>query len=55
MSYLLGYEVAAATRMEAIAKAVALLRTDVRLNGVSSAEETAPGWWKVRLHVWEDV
>ena len=40
--------------LEAVTAAVALLRTGVRLNGVNEAIETAPGWWSVTLHVWED-
>lgn len=55
MSYLLAFDVPAATRMAAITEAVARLRTGLRLNGVQRADETAPGLWHVVLHVWEDA
>lgn len=55
MSYNLAYSVLADGRLEAIAKATALLRTGVKLRGVVSAEQGIPGWWDVVLSVWEDV
>lgn len=55
MSYLLTYNVLADSRLEAIAKATAMLRSNVRLRGVQSAEQGTPGWWDVVLNVWEDA
>lgn len=55
MSYLIAFDIVAATRLVAISEATTRLRTGLRLNGVSGAEETAPGLWHVVLHVWEDV
>lgn len=55
MSYIIRYVVQATTRLEAIAKASALLRTGLRLNGVSRISEISPGTWAVALHVWEDA
>lgn len=54
MSYSIAYTVAADTRLEAIEKAVAMLRSSVRLRGVGQVTEVA-GLWTVCLSVWEDV
>ena len=54
-NYSIRYDVAADTRLDAIAKATALLRSDVRLRGVNDADEFAPGWWRVSLNVWEEA
>jgi hypothetical protein len=54
MTYVIKYEVAAATNLEAITKAGEMLRTGVRLVDVQSAEEVRPGWWLVRMWVAEE-
>jgi hypothetical protein len=55
MSFSLTYTVTAATEYEAIAAAVALLRTNVRLRGVNSVQRATPTLWRVSLNVWEDA
>ena len=55
VSYNVHYSVLADGRLEAIEKAVALLRTGVKLRGVVEAEQGTPGWWEVTLSVFEDV
>lgn len=55
MSYVIKYSVLADGRLEAIEKAIAMLRTGLKLRGVVSAEQGVPGWWDVDLSVWEDV
>ena len=55
MSYLLRYSVLADSRLEAIQKACAMVRTGVKVNGIVECEQSIPGWWDVVLHVWEDV
>lgn len=55
MTYLLAFDVMAATRLAAITEATTRLRTGLRLNGVTRADETAPGLWHVVLNVWEDL
>ena len=55
VQYVAKFSVLADGRMEAIAKAVEMLRTGVKVNGVLEAEQSTPGWWEVRLHVSEDV
>lgn len=55
MSYAIAFTVLADSRLEAITKAIELLRSNVKCNGVLSAEQGVPGWWDVSLHVWEDV
>lgn len=55
MSFNMTYSVRADSRFEAIEKAVALLRTGVKLRGVVEAEQGTPGWWDVVLSVFEDV
>lgn len=54
MSYSIAYTVVADTKLEAIEKAVAMLRTDVRLRGVDSVTSNAE-LWTVCLNVWEDA
>ena len=49
------YSVIADGRLEAIDKAVSMLRTGVRLVALVSAEQGTPGWWDVTLSVREDV
>lgn len=57
MSYTIKYTVVATSRLEAIERASALLRTGLRLNSVVSADpsESKGPIWVVVLHVWEDV
>lgn len=55
MSYQLHYSVLADSRLQAIEKAAALLRTGVKLIAVVEAEQGTPGWWEVTLAVWEDA
>lgn len=55
MTFNLHYSVLADGRLQAIEKAVALLRTGVKLRGVVEAEQSIPGWWEVTLSVWEDA
>lgn len=51
--YAIKYDVQAETTYEAITKATALLRSNLRLNGVLNVAPTTPGWYEVRLHVHE--
>lgn len=55
MSYSIAFTVPATTYLEAVANAVAMLRTNVTLRGVLSASPTAGPYWDVVLSVWEDV
>lgn len=55
MSYIVRYYVEAVSRLDAITKATAMLRTGVKLNGVADVQERPGGWWDVSLHVWEDA
>ena len=55
VQYVAMFSVLAEGRMEAIAIAVEMLRTGVKVNGVLEAEQSTPGWWEVRLPVSEDV
>jgi hypothetical protein len=55
VTYVLSYEVAAASKLDAITKAGTMLRTGVRLVEVQAAEEVRPGWWKVSMWVGEDA
>lgn len=54
MTYSIAYTVIAATKLEAIEKAVGMLRTGLRLRGVGNVTKNA-GAWTVCLNVWEDV
>lgn len=54
-SYLVGYDVAATSRLDAVTKAVLMLRQGVRLTSVYRIDETMPGHWHVTLSVWEDA
>jgi hypothetical protein len=54
VTYSIAYTVAAATRLEAIEKAVAMLRRDVRLRGVGEVTQVGDRW-TVCLSVWEDA
>jgi len=53
MKYVIRYEVAAVSELDAITKAGGMLRTGVRLISVQSSEEVAPGWWSVAMWVSE--
>lgn len=55
MSYSLTYTVTGATELEAIANAVAMLRSDVRLRGVNSATRVSGTMWRVSLNLYEDI
>lgn len=55
IDYNIHFVVEASTRLEAIAAAVAKLRTGVKLRGVLSATATAGPFWDVTLSVQEDV
>ncbi len=55
MSYSIRFQgIAATTELEAITKAVGMLRTGVRLNGVNRVTEHG-GLWTVSLNVFEDL
>ena len=55
LEYQLTYSILADSRLEAIMRAGAMLRTGVRVVGVAEAEQSLPGWWAVVLDVAEDV
>jgi hypothetical protein len=55
VNYSLHFTVPGATYLEAVANAVAMLRTGLTLRGVVSATPTAGAYWDVTLSVWEDV
>ena len=53
-TYFLSYSVLADSRLEAIMKAGAMLRSAVRVVGEAEAEQGIPGWWDVTFLVAED-
>ena len=53
VDYRITYNVIADSRLEAIGKAVELLRTGVAVREVVEAEQGTPGWWDVVLDVRE--
>lgn len=55
MTYSIRYTVDAATKLEAIEKATAKLRSGVRVVAVVSAAPAGIPWWVVRLKVAEDA
>lgn len=54
MTYSIAYTVTAQTELEAIEKAMAMLRRDVRLRGVGRITRLGDSW-TVCLSVWEDA
>ncbi len=54
MSYSISFEVVAQTELEAIERAVGMLRAGVRLRGVGRVTR-AGDLWMVSLNVFEDV
>ncbi len=55
IEYQLTYSILADSRLEAIMRAGAKLRTGLRVEGVAEAEQSIPGWWSVTLNVAEDL
>lgn len=55
MSYSLTYTVTAATNLEAMTNAIAMLRTGVKLRSVTSVIRVSGTLWRVVLNLWEDV
>jgi len=53
-TYFLTYTVLADSRLEALMKAGAMLRTNVRMVGQAEAEQGVPGWWDVTFLVAEE-
>lgn len=55
VGFTVSYAVLADGYYEAIAKAVLMLRSGVRVIGVLECEQGTPGWWDVRLAVEETL
>ncbi len=53
--YLMAYTLRALSREEAIAAAIKGMDPRLHYIGVSSAEESRPGVWRVVLAVWEEA
>jgi hypothetical protein len=53
-TYFLTYTVLADSRLAALMKAGAMLRTNVRMVGQAEAEQGVPGWWDVTFLVAEE-